>query len=112
MQVQLSVRAEAASPDARQPGSCLEKHPGARKKKQTGGSSFIWDMGSAGLIRDVWLPCNCTELGGKEDVAQGCVRRSIIRKACEALAGGEAAVGALCLVRDHASRKIQTNWKE
>lgn len=67
MQVRSSVHAEAALPHARQPGSCLEKHPGAREK--TGGASFIWDMVSDGLMWDVWLPCNCSELGGKEDVA-------------------------------------------
>lgn len=67
MQVQLSVHAEAAFPDAQQPGSCLEKQPGAGKKP--GEALFIWDMGSASLIWDVWLPCNCIELGGKEGVA-------------------------------------------
>lgn len=61
---------------------------------------------------DVWLPCNCTELSRKEDVAQGCVRRSILHKASEALAGGKALVGALWLVQDHMSRKIQTNWND
>jgi len=55
---------------------------------------------------------SCAELSGRDDVAQGCVRRNIIRKASEALAGSKASVGALCLVRDHTSRKIQTNWKE
>lgn len=69
-------------------------------------------MRSASIIWDVWLPRNCTELGGKEDIAQGCVRRSIIHQASELLAGSKALVGALCLVWDQTSRKIRTNWKE
>ena len=44
MQVQLSVSAEAAFPDAQQPGSCLEKQPGARKKQEKPVSFGIWDL--------------------------------------------------------------------
>lgn len=80
--------------------------------KKIGEASFIWDMGSASVIWDVWLLCNCTGLSEKEDVAQSSVRTSIIREASEALAGSEASAGALCLFQDHTSRKIQTNWKK
>lgn len=57
-------------------------------------------MGSISLIRDVWQPCNCTELCEKDNVAQGCVRRRIIREASEVFAGGKALPGTLCLVQD------------
>lgn len=64
--------------------------------------------GCAPVTGDERLPCSC----GKEDGAGGCVRRGSMRQAAEALAAGEASAGALCLVQDQTSRKIQTNWKE
>lgn len=57
-------------------------------------------MGAISLIWDVWQPCNCSELSEKDNVAQGCVRRRIIREASEVFAGGKALLGALCLVQD------------
>lgn len=68
-------------------------------------------MESISLIWDVWQPCNCTELSEKDNVAQGCVRRRIIREASEVFAGGKALLGALYLVRDTHQEKSKLSVK-
>lgn len=106
LKVQLSVRAEDAFPDAQQRAAAWKSSRKLGKNRRSlihlGYGVCQCNMGCLGAL----------QLGGKEDVAQGCMRRSIIRKASEVLAGGEASERALCLVRDQMSRKIQTNWKE